>query len=164
MGAAGGLLILGLGAQQTNYTSGSNSKSEEPGGFIGMILSAILFFIRQPLPGKIGIMYGLAFGILMTITTQGGGIGMGIFFSLVFILIFCLLGRLAGFILSKLSRHGNLGALIGTAVAGLALAGLAVINKQSLSWILLFFLFGAVPGLVLGAIIGAIVGAVKKQK
>jgi hypothetical protein len=150
MGAAGMFLM------------GYFQKIEEPGGCLSKIIGAIIAMVMYSWPGRIGVAYGLAFGILGTIM-QRGGIGIGIFLSIVLMLICGPLGLLAGFISSKLSRHGNLGALIGAAATGTVLAVAAAINRQRLHEILLFVLFGAVPGLVAGAIIGSIVGLVKKQ-
>jgi integral membrane sensor domain MASE1 len=142
------------------------SDSEKPGclgKIIGAILGAIVAMVMHSWQGRIGVAYGLAFGILGTIM-QRGSVGMGIFLSVVLMLIFGALGLLAGFISSKLSRHGNLGALIGAAAIGIALAIIAAAGKQDLHEIILFFLFGTVPGLVVGAIVGGIVGLVKNKK
>jgi hypothetical protein len=114
-------------------------------------------------PGRIGVLYGLVFGILGTVM-QHGGIAIGIFLCVVLMLICGALGLLAGFISSKLSRHGNFGALIGSGVTGIAFVVIAVIGKVNLTNTLLFFLLGAVPGLVIGAIVGGIVGLIIKKK
>jgi hypothetical protein len=160
IGAAAVFLYhLGEVQEKPESASSSSSGGEKP-GCLGMIIGAISFVIMNYLktwPGRIGVAYGLAFGILGTLM-QRGGVGMGIFLSIMLILICGALGLVGGFISSKLSRHGNYGALIGAGATGIALAVIGVIGKTNISTILLFFLVGAVPGLVVGAIIGTIVG------
>ncbi|MDR1175064.1 MAG: hypothetical protein LBK83_06300 [Treponema sp.] len=166
----GNKIYSGSGGYDVAYRldSTSTNSDEKPGclgRIIGAIIGAVGFIIMQYLktwPGRIGVVYGLVFGILGTIT-QHAGIGMGIFLSIVLILICGALGLLGGFISSKLSRHGNFGALIGAAATGIVMIVIAAISKQALPWTLMFFLLGAVPGLVAGAIIGSIVGLVKNQ-
>jgi hypothetical protein len=167
---AAGMFLLGYFNQKTYQkqppsNGGGGSSGEKEGclsRIITAILGAIVGLVMYSWPGRIGVAYGLAFGILGTIM-QHGGAGMGIFVSIILMLICGPLGLLGGFISSKLSRHGNFGALIGAAVTGIFMIVIAVISKQALPSILLFILFGTVPGLVVGAIIGAIVGLVKKQ-
>jgi hypothetical protein len=170
---AAAIFLYNLGEEQKKFepppVNGTGGGGDENPGCLGRIIGAIIgavgFVIMQYLktwPGRIGVAYGLAFGILGTIT-QHAGVGVGIFLSIVFILICGALGLLGGFISSKLSRQGNFGALIGAGATGIAMIVFAAIDKQALPWILMFFLLSAVPGLVAGTIIGSIVGLVKKQ-
>jgi hypothetical protein len=167
-GSVGYDIVYRIDSGVSSSSSSSSDSGEKPGclsSIIDTIIGAIGYFIVHCLkswPGRIGITYGLALGILCTIM-QHAGAGIGIFLSIFFMLICGALGLLGGFISSKLSRHGNFGALIGAAATGIALVVIGAIGKQGLPSILLFFLIGVVPGLVAGAIIGAIVGLVKKQ-
>lgn len=165
----GAALLLGLLDVHDKDDNKTEDNSEKPGclsRIIGAIIAVIVAIVKHSWPGRIGVAYGLALGILMTIAPGmgGGGIGIGIFMSIIFMLICGPLGLLAGFISSKLSRHGNLGALIGAGAAGLTLVVLAIIEGYHLSWMFLFFLLGTVPGLVAGAIIGGIAGLIIKKK
>jgi hypothetical protein len=167
--AAAAFLLLNLRGGSGGSSSGGGGSSDENSGCLGKIIGAIIGAIGiiiahylQTWPGRIGVAYGLAFGILSTIAERAN-IGMGIFLSIMFILICGALGLLGGFVSSKLSRHGNFGALIGAAVAGIVMIVTGAIGKTTLPVTLVVSLLAAVPGLAAGAIIGAIVGLVKKQ-
>jgi hypothetical protein len=155
------------GATESSVSAGSSgsSKEENPGclsRIIGAILGAIVAMFLHSWPGRIGVLYGLAFGILSQLPK--GSVFAGIFTSILLMLICGLLGLLAGFISSKLSKQGNIGALIGSGAGGIFLAVIAIAGKMSIAMILTFFLVGTVPGLAAGAVIGAIVGLITKKK
>jgi type III secretory pathway component EscS len=157
---AGGAALLLLDFSK-NKDEKSGCLATIIGAIIGAIVAALIAIVKHSWAGRIGVAYGLALGILATVT-QRGGVGLGIFFSIFFMLICGALGLLADFISSKLSRQGNIGALIGAAATGITMVVMAVIAKSSIPQALLLLLLALIPGLIAGAVIGAIVGLIKK--